>query len=320
MKSTIFNLACLMILAAVPAHAQTAAGESARGDSLYDAGAFPQAALAYEAAAALDTTGTGSLYNAGCSWARAGEPEKAMETLRRAAARGYRDPEFMGRDSDLASLHDLPGWEDLLASVQANKDAAEKDYDKPLKARLERIYVRDQTLRHLVEPAQEKFGRDSDEMQYLWHLMAREDSVNLAEVTDIIHSRGWVGKSLVGPKANAALWLVIQHAPLEAQQEFLPLLQKSVAEGESRGSHLAMMEDRILMRTGKPQKYGSQVAIDQETGERSLYLLEDPYGVDARRAAVGLGPIADHIANWNLTWDPAAMAKKLAAAKAEDHR
>jgi len=171
--------------------------------------------------------------------------------------------------------------------------------------------VSDQTLRQLIDPAQKKFGRGSDEMRYLWGLMAHEDSLDLAEVTEIIRTRGWVGKSLVGPKANAALWLVVQHAPLETQQEFLPLLQKSVAEGESQGSHLALLEDRILMRTGHPQKYGSQLRTDPETGEYELYLLEDPYGVDARRAAVGLGPIADYIAKWGLSWDPEEMAKRL---------
>jgi len=311
MRSGVPAVVCLLLLTAVPARAQTAAGEFARGDSLYDANAFQAAGLAYEAAAALDTTQAVILYNAGCSWSRAGEAEKAMEALRRAAARGYSDRKFMARDTDLEPLHDAPGWQDLLAAVQANQDAAEKDFDKPLQERLERIYVRDQTLRHLVEPAEKLFGRDSDEMQHLWHLMAREDSVDLAEVTDIIRTRGWVGRSLVGAKANTALWLVIQHAPLEAQQEFLPLLQQSVADEESSGSDLALLQDRILMRTGQPQKYGSQIATDPETGERRLYLLEDPYGVDARRAAVGLGPIADYVANWDLIWDPDEMAARL---------
>lgn len=304
-------VACLLLLAAAPGRAQTAAGELARADSLYDANAFQAAGQAYEAAAALDTTQVLILYNAGCSWSRAGEPDKAMEALRRAAARGYSNRRFMARDTDLEPLHGAPGWQALLDAVQANQDAAGKDFDKPLKERLERIYVRDQTLRHLVEPAEKLFGRDSDEMQYLWHLMAREDSLDLTEVTDIIPTRGWVGKSVVGAKANTALWLVIQHASLEAQQGFLPQLQQSVADGESNGSHLAMLEDRILMRTGRPQKYGSQIATDPETGKRSLYLLEDPYGVDARRAAVGLGPIADYVANWDLTWDPDEMAARL---------
>ena len=42
---------------------------------------------------------------------------------------------------------------------------------------------------------------------------------------------------------------------------------------------------------------------NQETGEYFVSPLIDPENVDKRRAEVGLGPIADYISNWNMTWD-----------------
>ena len=68
-------------------------------------------------------------------------------------------------------------------------------------------------------------------------------------------------------------------------------------------SSLALLEDRVSLRKVGKQIYGSQIGKDQETGEYFISPLEDPENVDKRRAEVGLGPIADYISNWNLTWD-----------------
>jgi hypothetical protein len=186
--------------------------------------------------------------------------------------------------------------------MQANLDEYEKDFDKPLKEQLEKIYVRDQTLRQLYVDAEEKFGKDSEEMRYFWGLVDEQDSLNEAEVVKIIEERGWVGIPLVGGQANITLWLVIQHAPLETQEKYLPLLRASVLKGESSGSHLALLEDRIQMRNGKPQTYGSQITSDSKTGEQIVYEVKDPAYVNQRREEVGLGPIEEYVKRWGIEW------------------
>jgi hypothetical protein len=157
-------------------------------------------------------------------------------------------------------------------------------------------------LRQLYRDAEEKFGRDSDEMNYFWQLVLEQDSLNEVEVIKIIDERGWVGKSLVGGQANMTLWLVIQHAPLETQEKYLPMLKESVLKGESKGSHLALLEDRIQMRNFKPQTYGSQITTDPNTGERIVYEIKDPEYVNKRRKEVGLGPIQDYVKRWGIEW------------------
>jgi hypothetical protein len=56
------------------------------------------------------------------------------------------------------------------------------------------------------------------------------------------------------------------------------------------------------MRNGKPQIYGSQIVSDPETGEDMVYEVFEPEFVNARRASVGLGPIEEYIARWNIEW------------------
>jgi len=163
--------------------------------------------------------------------------------------------------------------------------------DTALRIELEEIAVEDQTLRLLLPEVNERFGHDSGEEKYIWSLIRRQDSICLRKIEKILDAHGWIGKSRVGAKANQAIWLVIQHADLERQLKYLPLLKKSVEIGESEGWHLAFLEDRVLMRQHKNQIYGSQAIWDNAIGKMKIYPIDDRKNVNERRARIGLEPI-----------------------------
>ncbi|HFA47631.1 MAG TPA: hypothetical protein ENJ95_01280 [Bacteroidetes bacterium] len=299
MRSILTLLICLTILTL---QAQTFREFIQKGDELYREGKFPESAKEYDNAFKLEEGNASQYYNAACSWALSGDTIQAIKYLNLSVDKRWKNLKHIKRDKDLTSLHSINEWTEILKKVQANLDEYEKDFDKPLKRKLEQIYIRDQTLRQLYKTAEEKFGRDSDEMMYFWHLVSEQDSINEREVKKIIDEHGWVGKSLVGGQANMTLWLVIQHAPLETQEKYLPLLKKSVLEGESSGRHLALLEDRILMRNGKPQIYGSQITRDEKTGKQIVYEIVQPEYVNQRRKEIGLGPIEDYLKRWGIEW------------------
>ena len=60
--------------------------------------------------------------------------------------------------------------------------------------------------------------------------------------------------------------------------------------------------DCILMRKDQPQIYGSQVSYNPETGEGSVFEIQDPEYVNQRRKAIGLGPIEDYLKKWDIEW------------------
>ena len=273
-----------------------------KGDKLYSEKQYLESGQTYTQAFDIKEGNASQYYNAACSWALSGDTIKSLAYLNQAAEKGWTNLSHVKSDKDLNNLHSVAGWDDALAKIQVNLDEYEKDFDKPLKKQLEEIYVRDQTLRQLYQPAEEKFGRDSEQMKYFWRLVSKEDSINEAEVIAIIEEKGWVGRSMVGGKANMTLWLVIQHAPLETQEKYLPMLKESVKKGESSGSHLALLEDRIQMRNGKPQIYGSQITRDEKTGENTVYEIKDSEYVNQRRKEVGLGPIEDYLKRWGIEW------------------
>ncbi|MFD2069537.1 DUF6624 domain-containing protein, partial [Pontibacter silvestris] len=171
---------------------------------------------------------------------------------------------------------------------QATKQSEEIPQDTLLKKELETIRMKDQTLRLVLPMVEEKFGKNSEERKYLWSLINYQDSINVLAIKEIIEKEGWLGTNRVGYFANQSIWMVIQHAPLGIQEKYLPYLKKSVAKGESEGWYLAFLEDRILMRNGEKQKYGSQSKFNKQTGKNHIYPIMDYKNVNKRRAEIGL--------------------------------
>ena len=279
-----------------------------KADSLYSVKAYIESADEYQKAFdSNDGKGySNDRYNAACTFALAGDSEKAFFHLFYSAEHPkilYQNYNHMTTDSDLDSLHDDEEWYRLVYIVASNKYEAEKDLDKPLVATLETIHREDQTYRRQIGDVEEKYGRDSDEMKNHWAMINEKDSINLIEIQKILDERGWLGADVIGNQGNSTIFLVIQHSPLEVQEKYLPMMREAVTKGNARASSLALLEDRVALRKGGKQIYGSQVGRDKETGEYFVSPLEDPENVDKRRAEVGLGPIASYISNWGMTWD-----------------
>ena len=77
-----------------------------------------------EAALRLRPEDFGTLYNAACFYALAGEPDRALDMLDRAIATGQGFRDWIEHDHDLASLHGLPRFQQILARLGGPVGAA----------------------------------------------------------------------------------------------------------------------------------------------------------------------------------------------------
>ena len=188
----------------------------------------------------------------------------------------------------------------MSSTMQSQKEVQmeQVDYDV-LKTQLETIRVEDQTLRQLLPEVETKFGIDSDELKYIWKLIHKQDSINEKKVLHIIDTYGWLGKSNVGEMANQTLWLVIQHAAIDIQEKYISYLVESVEKNESDGWYLAFLKDRILIRQGKKQRYGTQAKKDTTSGRTYINPIADPETVNERRQAIGLNSIEEYAKTHN---------------------
>jgi hypothetical protein len=121
------------------------------------------------------------------------------------------------------------------------------------------------------------------------------DSRNRQRLDEIVKLHGWPKRTVFGEEASGVAFLIVQHAELDYQKKYLPLIKEAASQKEARRSDLAMLEDRILTREGKKQIYGTQARLNQKTQHMELYPIEDEVNVDARRAAAGLEPLAQYV-------------------------
>lgn len=162
---------------------------------------------------------------------------------------------------------------------------------EPLLAReLSSLREEDEATRARLVAAGRLFGGYAPEME----AVHRRNAVRLGKILD---RHGWPGRSLVGPEAAEAAWIVAQHAIAlpDFQRRCRRLLERAVAAGEAEPHHHAHLVDRIRFNERRPQVYGT--ILDWDGDDRlSPWPIEDPDGVGDRREELGLPPLAASVA------------------------
>jgi hypothetical protein len=292
-----------------------------KADSLYNAGNYKVSALTYSAAfKANDWTGSSiDRYNAACSWALANNSDSSFFQLNRIATKAnYINYGHITSDPDLNSLHNDKRWKPLLEIIKQNKEKAEVNLNKPLVSELDSIYTEDQKYRLQIEEIEKKYGWESNEMKAHWKMINEKDSINLIKIKLLLDKYGWLGTDVIGEQGNSTLFLVIQHSDIATQEKYLPMMREAVKNGKAKGSALALLEDRVALRQGKRQIYGSQIGRDNDTKLYYVSPLDDPDNVDKRRAEVGLQPLADYVNYWQIKWDVEQYKKDLPTIEAKE--
>ena len=155
------------------------------------------------------------------------------------------------------------------------------DYDLAQKQYLEWIFERDQYDRMLWFLASNKRRESPERIEMLARRAMDTDSTNLQLVSQILSESGYPRKSKVGDFATQTVWMIIQHSDLGRIKQFLPQLEEAVRQGDLSPAYVAATKDRIDIREGRPQKYGTQFNCP----------LLDSLHVNEWRQEVGLPPI-----------------------------
>ena len=266
-------------------------------------------------------------YNAACSWALANETDSAFALLFLFVKKGnYADYDQLINDNDLKPLYNDSRWEKIISIVKSNKEKKEANYNKKLVAFLDTIFFDDQKYRLQINKVAEKYGWESKEVDSIDNdkafkeILRKTDSINTVKITSIIDKYGWLGADVVGDLGNSTFFAVIQHSDLKTQERYLPIMREAVKNGKARADQLALLEDRVALKEGRRQIYGSQLGMYPITKKTYVYPLEDPGNVDARRAEVGLPPMQEYLEPAGIKWDVEQYKKELPAIEALEKR
>lgn len=124
--------------------------------------------------------------------------------------------------------------------------------------------------------------------------MREIDRRHTTRMRAIIAATGWPTRAQVGADGASAAWLLVQHADADPafQSDCLALMQPLVDAGEVAAKDVAYLTDRVLVNTGRRQRYGTQ--MEKIDGRWEPKPVEDPEHLDARRASVGLPSMDDY--------------------------
>ncbi|MFI5148977.1 MAG: OmpA family protein [Bacteroidia bacterium] len=247
---------------------------------------------------------------AALAWAGASEPDSAFYYLHFLVnQREFSRYEELIKEPELEVLHSDKRWKPMLEQIKRNADAKEARLNRPLMKKLDSILYKDQHRRLMMDSMEKRFGSDSKEMKTLREEISQDDSENLGAVKAILDREGWLGEDAVGRDGNLCLFLVIQHAGQRTQEKYLPVMREAVNNGKARASDLALLEDRVALKQGRKQIYGSQIIRDEKTGKNKVAPLIDSIHVNKRRAEVGLGPLEDYAALFDIQLRPLVKVK-----------
>ena len=244
------------------------------------------------------------LYNAACAYALANDPKNSFDLLFQLANEAKYDTYWhVATDLDLQSLHAEAKWPELLEIVRENKNETEGVQSNKILDLLDGIMIEDQSGRRAYRVAISNYGYDAPETKKVGREVWVNDSLHVIEVTHILDSIGWPPLHQIGRSGSNAIFLTLQHGDLGTQEKYLPFLKDAVAENKIAPGALALLEDRLNLRQGKRQIYGSQTNTNRETGEKYVAPLVEPEKVNERRAKVGLEPIEDYAKRKGIQWD-----------------
>ena len=181
----------------------------------------------------------------------------------------------------------------ILVSLVAFSCVSKKEKIEEIRTELIEILKTDQEPRNRIVELWQTAPNDTLSQRQLGMEIWRNDSINLIRVCEIIDQYG-----LVFGEENEILWVVIQHGSLEAQQKYLPMFVEAAEQRNIKGELLAMLQDRIACRLGKPQIYGTQGYYNENGIFESVAMIE-PEKVNERRASIGMNTLEEYIEQMN---------------------
>jgi hypothetical protein len=186
--------------------------------------------------------------------------------------------------------------------------------DESLEKGLLEMEARDQALRAELAAAGVQHEGYHPRMEELHR-------ANASRLRQIIAVFGWPGHAMVGEQGARAAWRIAHNSISEPDfmRQCRELIDAASQKQDLPRWHFAMIDDRIRVYEGKPQRYGTQLRNGPEGVEP--HALENASRVNSMRMQAGLPPLAQTLAKARAQPQPTpAQSARLEAAELEFRR
>ena len=164
---------------------------------------------------------------------------------------------------------------------------------------LAEVWYKDQYVRLQMQELTKAVNNDGnaeliDSLVVLSENIERIDKENIAVIDSLLQQGLPKGLS---EESYKTIWIVIDHASLEKQKQYLSIIEKMSSEGLIDVDNYAILFDRIAMKQNRPQRYGSQSVQFGTPGNMHLYIwpVENAESLDSLRATVGMESILKYL-------------------------
>jgi tetratricopeptide (TPR) repeat protein len=275
-----------------------------KADSLRNEGNLKEAVLEYNRLYRQNPDNKTILYNYACALSLFGQNDSCIKYLN----------EYMTIDTTLRILMDpdfCPLRRDKRWIGIENRvvDQINIKYNHPYKnlefaKNLWRMRAVDQFGFSEIGIAIKKTGANSSVVRGIWEckFIIGENLQN--ELDNLIAKYGWPRVKDVGEQAARAAFTIILHSNSQLILKYLPTVKTICEENELPWEQYAVMYDRALWYDKKPQRYGTHTQYNEMMQKEELYPLEDASKVDVWRKEIGLVPLKEYLARFNIKYEP----------------
>ena len=129
---------------------------------------------------------------------------------------------------------------------------------------------------------------------------------NASRLRQIIAVFGWPGVALVGDEGAKAAWRIALHSISEPafMRQCRDLIEAASQSKDAPRWQFAIIDDRIRVYEGRPQRYGTQLRLGSNGLEP--YPLENEARINSMRMQAGLPPLAKTLAQARAQPQPPA--------------
>lgn len=161
------------------------------------------------------------------------------------------------------------------------------------------VWQRDQAIRHRMMELTRAVTVEG-RMELVDSLLATNEAVDRIDAENMAVVDSLLAEGLpegLSSDSYKTIWIVIDHASQEKQEQYLPLVEQMAEEEKISQDEYATLFDRVAMKQNRPQRYGTQSVQFGAPEAMQLYLwpVECPAKLDSLRASVGLSPIAAYL-------------------------
>ena len=164
---------------------------------------------------------------------------------------------------------------------------------------LAEVLYKDQYVRLQMQELTKAVNNDGnaeliDSLIVLSENIGRIDKENIAVIDSLLQQGLPKGLS---EESYKTIWIVIDHASLEKQKQYLSIIEKISSEGLIDVDNYAILFDRIAMKQNRPQRYGTQSIQFGTPGNMHIYIwpVENAESLDSLRATVGMESILKYL-------------------------